>query len=101
MGKQAQGVRNRGESEREEEERKIVDVMCCDVVADRRSHGVPATRRGAECCIIARIRAAVGGRVAGVLMRVRMWGALAEKTRRGSSPEWGSSPGIVMMMMMM
>lgn len=87
--------------EREEEERKIVDVMCCDVVADRRSHGGPATRRGAECCIIARIRAAaVGGRVAGVLMRVRMWGALAEKTRRGSSPERGSSPGIVMMMMM-
>lgn len=27
-----------------ERKRKIVDVMCCDVVADRPSHGVPASR---------------------------------------------------------
>lgn len=69
--RQAQGERNGVRREKEEEE-DSGDVMCCDVVADRRSHGGPATRRGAEllyyrpyprCC-----------KVAGVLMRVRIWG---------------------------
>lgn len=53
-----------------------MDVMCCDVVADRRSHGVPAVRRGAEYCIIGpyphfRVAGVVGSE--GVLVEKRLF----------------------------
>lgn len=72
------GGRTKGRGERREAEGeggrgRIVDVMCCDVVADRRSHGVPAVRRGAEYCIIGPYP---HFRVAGV---VGSEGALVEK----------------------